>query len=217
MKIAQQHFDKAAATWDEMPLRVKLAEDVAAAIIGQVTIAPAMTALDFGCGTGLLTLQLQPLVQSIIGVDSSQGMLDIFNAKIAAANLANVTTLLLDADQGGTLTGSYDLVVSGMTLHHIRATAQLLAQFHTVLAPGGTLALADLDQEDGQFHDDSTGVFHHGFDRASLHRALTAAGFVDVADVTAAHIEKPGSDGATRTFPVFLITGRKKVLPGVKG
>ncbi len=216
MKTEQQHFDKAAATWDEMPLRVKLAEDVATAIIRQVAIAPDMTALDFGCGTGLLTLQLQPLVQSITGVDSSQGMLDIFNAKIASANIDNVGTLFLDSDQGGTLTGTYDLIVSGMTLHHIRDIAPLLAQFYTVLAPGGTLALADLDREDGQFHDDSTGVFHHGFDRASLHRSFMDAGFVDVEDVTAANIEKPGRDGATRTFPVFLLTGRKKVLPMVK-
>jgi len=209
MKTEKRDFDKAAASWDEKPLRVKLAEDVANTIVRQVAISQDMTALDFGCGTGLLTLQLQPLVKSITGVDSSQGMLDIFNSKITTANIDNVCTLFLDSDKGGTLTGKYDLIVSSMTLHHIREIASLLAQFYTVLAPGGTLCLADLDLDDGQFHDDSTGVFHNGFDRASLHRSFTDAGFVGIQDVTAAKIEKQARDGQTRKFSVFLMTGRK--------
>ena len=210
LKTEKRDFDKAAVSWDEIPLRVQLAEDVAKTIVRQVAISREMTALDFGCGTGLLTLQLQPLVKSITGVDSSQGMLDIFNSKIATANINNAGTLLLDIDKGGTLTGQYDLIVSGMTLHHIREIAPLLAQFHTVLAPGGTLCLADLDLDDGQFHNDSTGVFHNGFDRASLHRSFTDAGFVDVQDATAAKIEKQARDGQTRKFSVFLMTGRKE-------
>lgn len=210
LKIEKRDFDKAAASWDEMPLRVKLAKDVANTIVRQVAISKDMTALDFGCGTGLLTLQLQPLVKSITGVDSSQGMLDIFNSKIATADINNAGTLFLDIDKGGTLTGQHDLIVSGMTLHHIRNIAPLLAQFYTVLAPGGTLCLADLDLDDGQFHDDSTGVFHNGFDRAALHSSFAKAGFVGVQDVTAAKIEKQSRDGQTRKFSVFLITGRKE-------
>jgi 2-polyprenyl-3-methyl-5-hydroxy-6-metoxy-1,4-benzoquinol methylase len=210
MKTEKRDFDKAAASWDEKPLRVKLAEDVANTIVRQVTISKNMTALDFGCGTGLLTLQLQPLVQFITGVDSSQGMLDIFNAKIASANIDNVCTLFFDSDKGSTLMGQYDFIVSSMTLHHIKEIATLLAQCYTVLAPGGTLCLADLDLDDGQFHDDSTGVFHNGFDRGSLRRSFTDAGFSEVWDVTAAKIEKKARDGQTREFPVFLMTGRKK-------
>jgi ubiquinone/menaquinone biosynthesis C-methylase UbiE len=210
MNTEMRDFDKAAASWDEKPLRVKLAKDVADAIVREVAISQDMTALDFGCGTGLLTLQLQPLVKSVTGVDSSQGMLDIFNAKIATANIDNAGTLILDIDKGGTLTGQHDLIVSGMTLHHIRRIAPLLAQFYRVLAPGGTLCLADLDLDDGQFHDDSNGVFHNGFARASLHRSLTEAGFVGVKDVTAAKIEKQARDGQIKIFSVFLMTGRKK-------
>lgn len=209
MKNEKRDFDKEAAAWDEQPTRVKLANDIAAAIVNQITITTDMDALDFGCGTGLLTLQLQPLIRSITGVDSSRGMLEVFQVKIAKLQLANVRTRLCDLDQGEMLEGRYDLIVSGMTLHHVKEIAPLLAQFHAVMATGGTLCLADLDLEGGQFHADSTGVFHNGFDRAVLRQLLVDAGFVGVTDETAAEIEKPARDGAMKRFSVFLMTGKK--------
>ena len=210
MKTEKRDFDKEAASWDENPTRVKLAKDIAGAMVKQVTITADMEALDFGCGTGLLTLELQPLVHTITGVDSSRGMLDIFNAKIAALELAHTRSLLCDLEKGDTLSGRYDLVVSSMTLHHVKEIAPLLAQFHKVMAPGGLLCLADLDLEGGQFHQDNTGVFHFGFDRAALRHLLIAAGFVEIEEVTAAEIEKPASIGAMKRFSVFLLTGRKQ-------
>jgi precorrin-6B methylase 2 len=57
MSSEKRDFDKEAAAWDEQPARVQLAGDVAAAIVRQVTLRTDMDVLDFGCGTGLLTLQ----------------------------------------------------------------------------------------------------------------------------------------------------------------
>lgn len=50
-------------------------------------------ALDFGCGTGNLTMALRDgLGEKVIGVDLSQGMLDKFKSK---AEGRGVTTLLM--------------------------------------------------------------------------------------------------------------------------
>ena len=92
MGSEKRDFDQAAASWDERPQRVKLAKDVADAVIRLGGVQPTMDVLDFGCGTGLLTLQLQPLVHSITGVDSSRGMLEILNGKISGRKLANART-----------------------------------------------------------------------------------------------------------------------------
>ncbi len=209
MNMEKRDFDQEAASWDEHPTRVRLAKEVAGVMVQQVTMTPEMDALDFGCGTGLLTLQLQPLVGTITGVDSSRGMLDIFKAKIDGLQLGNVKSLLCDLDTGDTLSGSYDLVVSNMTLHHVKEIAPLLRQLHAVLAPGGTLCLADLDAEHGQFHEDNTGVFHFGFEREALQALCIDAGFVAVTAVTATEIEKPAHNGTLRRYPVFLLTARK--------
>lgn len=209
MTSEKRDFDKEAALWDEKPQRVKLATEVAEAMVQRVALTPTMEALDFGCGTGLLTLQLQPLVRSITGVDSSAGMLAVLEDKINRLKLANVRTLLCDLDQGERLTGRYDLVVSSMTLHHIREVDGLLRQWHDILAPGGTLAVADLDSEGGRFHGDNTGVFHFGFDRAALEQSCAQAGFSELSVDTATEISKPDASGRPSRFTVFLLTARK--------
>ncbi len=210
MNSEKRDFDKEAASWDEQPQRVKLAEDAAASIIKQVSPNAAMDALDFGCGTGLLTLRLQPLVRSIAGVDSSQGMLDILDQKIGRMGLTNVRSLLVDLDKGDVLSGAYDLIVSSMTLHHVKEIRPLIDQFYRIAAPSGYLSIADLDLDDGQFHKDNTGVFHFGFDRAKLRKIYEQAGFQEVQDITAAEMTRPTASGEIRTFTIFLMTGRKK-------
>lgn len=105
MSREKRDFDKEAAAWDENPARVKLADDVLAAMVRQVSPDAGMAAVDFGCGTGLLTLRLASSVRSIIGVDSSEGMLDVLAAKVAKGNVTNIKTLCLDLDRGDTLPG----------------------------------------------------------------------------------------------------------------
>lgn len=203
-------FDAGAASWDEEPRRVKLANDVAEAISSQIALSPGMDVLDFGCGTGLVAVQLSPLVRSVTGVDTSRGMLDIFKTKVEQQHLTNVSTRFLDLDRGDVLQGSYHLIVSIMTLHHVKDIGPLLDRFHEIMVPGGYLCIADLDLEDGEFHGNNEGVFHDGFDRAALRQDFIEAGFQDVRDATAATMTKPIASGEERRFTVFLMIGRKK-------
>jgi ubiquinone/menaquinone biosynthesis C-methylase UbiE len=205
----RKDFDREAASWDEKPDRVRLANDVANAIRSEITLTPDMDVLDFGCGTGLVALCLQPFVRSVTGGDSSRGMLEVLSAKITRQNLANVRTLLLVPEECDTLTGPYHLISSSMTFHHVPDIEPLLSLFYRTISPGGYLAIADLDSEGGMFHGSGDGVFHPGFEREELRRAFTAAGFEEVRDTTAAEIVKPDCTGAMRSFSVFLMTGRK--------
>ena len=206
----KRNFDSVAATWDENPGRVKLSQDVARAIRDRVRPTPEMDVLDFGCGTGLLTLQLQPLVRSITGIDSSQGMLDILDGKIRKQRLTNVRTRLVDLDKGDALTGEYDLIVSSMTFHHVQDVRAVLKAMAGILRPSGQVAVADLDCDGGKFHDSNEGVFHFGFDRCIMMKHMEAAGFGSVRNRTAAIMQKPSPAGEARTFTIFLMTGRKR-------
>ncbi|MBF0386897.1 MAG: class I SAM-dependent methyltransferase [Candidatus Omnitrophica bacterium] len=202
-------FDKDAQSWDDSPLRTNLAKEVAAAIMRQVGLKEGMDVLDFGCGTGLLSFNIRPLVRSVTGVDTSKGMLDVFLAKARQHGGGNMKAYLLDLTLNERLSGSYHLVMSSMTLHHVKDTRMLVEQFYKVLEDGGHLALADLDVEDGRFHDSHDGVFHLGFDRVQLVRLLEVVGFREVSCSKATQICKADAEGQERVFSVFLITGRK--------
>ena len=53
-------FDARAATWDDDPTKVERAQAVADAIVRHVSLTGAMNAMEFGCGTGLLSFMLRP-------------------------------------------------------------------------------------------------------------------------------------------------------------
>ncbi|MCM0082981.1 class I SAM-dependent methyltransferase [Geomonas sp. Red32] len=208
-KEGRRDFDAAAAQWDEQPRRVKLGSDIVEAIRKEVPLDSRMVALDYGCGSGLVTLGLQPYVQHITGGDSSTGMLEILDGKVKAAGLTNVDGILLDLEVEVKLEKQYDLIVSSMTMHHVEDVAKLIESLAASLKPGGWLALADLQAEDGSFHDDSTGVFHHGFEPAFLSGAFAKSGLSQVHTAVAAVIEKPSPDGPVRHYPVVLCVGKR--------
>lgn len=201
-------FSRDAAAWDENPGRVRLASQVAAAIVEEARPHRRMNVLDFGCGTGLMSLPWADRVGHLSGADSAQGMLDVFSAKAEEMGLVErVRTILVDETLHA-LHGPYDLIVSSMTLHHIRDLATLFARFFAELSPGGKVCLADLDPDEGLFHEDNQGVFHFGFDRSAMSGLLCAAGFVPVAECTASEVVKPTPNGPRR-FSVFLISAEK--------
>ncbi|MHB9074997.1 MAG: class I SAM-dependent DNA methyltransferase [Desulfobaccales bacterium] len=202
-------FDKEAAVWDANPGRVKLAHDVADAIIRELKPTQDLDVLDFGCGTGLVTLRLQPLVRSITGVDSSQGMLAVLQDKVKKQGLPNVHPRFDDFQSGDRVTGQFHLLVSSMTMHHVPDIAELLRVWFDLLLPDGRLSVADLDKEDGSFHGDNTGVYHLGFERTAVKELFEEIGFCEVRAMTAASMVKEIAGKGNREFTVFLITGRK--------
>jgi ubiquinone/menaquinone biosynthesis C-methylase UbiE len=205
----KRDFDKLAVSWDDEPRRLKLASELAGTIMREVELARDMDLLDFGCGTGLITLHLQPHVRSLRGADTSAGMLEVLQGKLNEHGITNVSLLLLDPAKEVRIDGRYHLVVSGMTMHHIVDIKTLLREFHRILLPGGRVCIADLDEEDGSFHSDNTGVVHFGFDRPEMASMLASAGFKEIKSVTAARIVKDDETGKSREYPVFLMIARK--------
>jgi ubiquinone/menaquinone biosynthesis C-methylase UbiE len=197
-------FDARATSWDGDPGRLQLADHLFSALDQRLPLRPEWTALDYGCGTGLLTLALASRLRRVLAVDSSRGMLDVLEHKIDALGLPHVDTLHADFEHAPLPDGPFDLIASAMTLHHVGRIGSLFQSFSRLLAPDGRLALFDLDVEDGTFHATPDGVRHNGFHRDDLARALADAGFQDVDFTTATRIEKHG-----RAYPVFLATARR--------
>lgn len=202
------NFDERAKDWDSDPDKVKRAHAVADAIRQAIPLSKEMRALEYGCGTGLVSFALQPHLGQITLADTSQGMLDVLCEKIASADVKNMQPVRLDLLSDPLPDTQYDLTYSLLTLHHIHDVNKMLARFRDVLVPGGHLLVADLDKEDGSFHTDGSTDVHLGFDRAELQKTVEEAGFGNVQFSTPYEIKKKiGNE--EKTFPVFLLSAQK--------
>ena len=202
------NFDERAKDWDSDPMKVNRAKTVAQTIRSAIPLTREMIALEYGCGTGLLSFALQSDLAQITLADTSQGMLDVLAEKISALGVANMTPLRLDLSTDPLPDSPFDLTYSLMTLHHIPDARDILKKFHALLTPGGWLCIADLDKEDGTFHTDGTSDVHLGFERGELQKWVEDAGFSDVKFSTAFEIKKKIGE-AEKIFPVFLLTAQK--------
>ena len=195
-------FQDKARDWDSRPIPQIISERVGDALSRAIQWSPTMEIMDFGAGTGLVTARVASRVKRLWAVDVSASMLEQLRAKQALAD--RVETVCQDI-LTKPLSRTFDGIVSAMAMHHVQDLPRLLERFQEHLVPGGFVALADLDQEDGSFHPAGIeGVYHHGFDREQLAEQLVDAGFVDPTFETAVTLERDGRD-----YPVFLVTATR--------
>ena len=198
-------FDKKAKDWDADSFKKKLSSAIGASILENVTLHDQMSVMDFGAGTGLVSSQVAPLVNKIVAVDISESMLSRLAAKPELQGKVEVICQdILETPLTGE-NGKVDLIMSAMAMHHVEDTSKLIQRFAEHLKQGASVALADLDKEDGSFHPkDTEGVYHFGFERDKLQALLEKNGFGDIHFNTAHTVDKGEVE-----FPIFLVTATK--------
>jgi cyclopropane fatty-acyl-phospholipid synthase-like methyltransferase len=204
--MTSSSFDQRAQDWDKQPYRHERAKAVALQLQAQIAIRPGMTALEFGCGTGLLGFNLIPYFGFVTFADLSEQMLAQVQVKLQEQQIRNADTCLIDIATE-ILPKSYDCIVSLMTLHHIQEYKATIALLVAHLAPGGFLCIADLDKDDGSFHG-SEETAHHGIDRVYLRQIFEQNGLTRIEDSTP-YVMKMDRGSGVREYPVFLLTGKK--------
>ena len=134
---------------------------------------------------------------------------EILKAKISEQVIKNVFSQHLDLHHDD-CEQDFDLIFSSMTLHHLADIDCILAKLFHCLKSGAIIALADLDEKDGSFHQDNPeGVMHNGFNRKELARNLERLGFSAVHVNTVHTIRRKNSQGDEKPYPVFLLTALK--------
>lgn len=203
MKSQQKDFFKEKAQeYDKESSRTQNVDHIAQAILKDVTFLKEMHIMDFGSGTGLLLSNIAPHVGKITAVDISSSMNEVLRSKM---NTINCKLEIAEIDiTKETLDRKFDVIISSMAVHHIENLTDLFKIFYTLLHENGTIAIADLDKEDGSFHTTNTGVFHNGFDREEFLAIAKSVGFKDLKTQNASKVEKP-----TGSYSVFLLTGKK--------
>lgn len=200
MSSSTNPFDNSAKNWDTRRMSVQLAE-VEKLLLPLLVLNDQQHWLDFGAGTGLLSVPLAAKVGQVTALDTSEKMLEV----LAEKGVRNIQTLNQNIFSG--LPHNYDGVVSCMALHHVESTEALLKQFYQHLNNDGQLALVDLYAEDGSFHGDNEakGVKHHGFDIEELRATAEAIGFVEVSFAEIMQLQHRNG----REYPLFVMLARR--------
>ena len=202
-------FERAAARWEEKPRRIDRTRDVAEAIREAVALSPEMTALEIGCGSGLVTMALCEDLGTIVALDTSEEALKALQAKIDDMGVSNITPLRLDLTVDPLPDLQVDVIFSSMALHHIADPARMVKRAARLLRPGGVMCIADLDAEDGSYHGDNGEKVHHGFSSGQMAAFFAAAGLQPVGSGVAHTIERSRPDGGTDAYPVLLSLGQR--------
>ena len=197
-------FDEEAKLWDKRKRRYKVAKSVVDNIIKNIELKNEFCVLDYGCGTGLVAYQLLDFVDNLMGMDSSPKMLEEFllkdsKGKKVSAMIHNIDTQKLPVD-------SFDLIVSSMTMHHIENVNNFFNEANSALKEGGFLVIADLDLEDGTFHDKGNdGVMHFGFEKREIEELYNLNGFEFINYEIVFSIEKND-----KSYKIFTAIGKKR-------
>ena len=162
-------FNHKAETFDS-PKNIFLVNLVCQAVEKQINLISDKEILDFGGGTGLLTLPLAKQAKSVTLVDISEKMLEQARLKAEQQDIKNIQFLEQDLLEKP-LEKEFDLIVVCRVLHHMPDLDVALSLFHQHLKEDGQLLIADFTKAEAN---------HHGFELTELEKQLIEHGFSSV-------------------------------------
>ncbi len=166
------------------------------------------SAMELGCGTGLISFNLMDLFEKITLIDTSESMLTSLKEKIQKQNINKMVPLKIDLTEDK-YDEKFDIIYSSMALHHIIDLEKVIQVIHELLNNKGQVCIVDLDKENGDFHlSDPTFDGHKGFCHEKLRLRFDEVGFSNIKIQTFYHGIKEIGDKQI-PYSLFCLTAQK--------
>jgi len=169
----RRFFDAVAGQWRDLSREVLGDFDLAEELAGR--LHPGMIVADLGCGPGELLSHLAASARQVIGVDASPRMLELAAARLA--DRPNVNLRLGELEHLPLREAEAQAVTLSLVLHHVNDPHAALAEARRVLAPGGSLLVAEFDRHANEAMRVKYGDARLGVDEKTLYEWLQTAGF----------------------------------------
>jgi ubiquinone/menaquinone biosynthesis C-methylase UbiE len=166
------------------------------------SLLPPLDVVDFGCGTGILSVEMARWARTVTAIDANPDVLDKARERARREDASNVTFLREDLHHLTLEGGRVDLVVISQSLHHVETPAAVLKEAARLLKPQGRIVVLELMPHDERWVRERLGHRHLGFEPETLRAALADSGF------RALKLTTHSREGAS-PFRVFLLTGEK--------
>jgi ubiquinone/menaquinone biosynthesis C-methylase UbiE len=123
------------------------------AIVAACQLKPGMDVADIGAGTGVFTRPMAKIVGpegKVYGVEISREFVDHLVKSSKEEGLENVVGVLGKDKQTTLEAASLDVAFICDTYHHFEHPAEMLADIHAALRPGGKMIIVDFRREEGK-------------------------------------------------------------------
>ncbi len=166
-------FQQIATTYDTDD-RIKIAKVSSNEIMKH--IYNLQEAIDFGCGTGLVGLELHEYFEEIIFLDTSIKMLEIVDEKIKANKIKNAKTFHIDIEKEENIEIKVDCIFMVQVLLHIKYFEETLKKLYNNLKTGGKIIIVDFKKN----HNVVSDLVHNGFEKEDLINIMKNIGFYNI-------------------------------------
>jgi len=179
-------FDLLANEYDT-DKRIKRSKEFADEIRMYITDGHKKSALEYGCGTGLVGFNLIYDFDSVIFVDSSVNMIEQVSKKLLSLGKTSCYARCCDFLTEIPRDISVDYVILSLVLHHIEDTKTILTRFYGILNSGGHLLIIDKNGG-GKYYANNPDIDgYDGFDQSFLSELIREIGFFIVESKTFWH------------------------------
>lgn len=206
-------FDAVAGEWDRFQGPFYSAGVREAALLR--LLPRGLRVADIGCGTGLLTLALAGVAETVDAVDSSDRMVRLAREKLRRAGAANVTVRRASAEKLPFEDGSLDAVFAFHLLRHLVRPADALGEFGRVVKAGGRVVLVELEPHGIRALRAATGSHHLGLPRETVRAALRRGGFCDARFSSLSPYRVPSESGET-ALATYIVDAVRESAHGQK-
>lgn len=166
-------------------------------------LLPKLDVADFGCGTGVLSIELARWAKRVTAIDSNGQALAQAKERAHREELSNIEFLKGNLEKLSLPSGKKDLVVISQTLHHVVKPDAVLGEASRLLRREGRLIVLELLPHREEWVKNRLGHRHMGFSPEFLQKQAKEAGFSNLAVKTHAR-------DASSPFRLFLLTGVKE-------
>ena len=172
-------FEMIANRYDT-PERIEIANVSSDAIREFLVDVKNKSAIDFGCGTGLVGMNLIDVFHSVLFLDSSQNMIHEVEHKISSSSIQNAATLCFDIEKDGHLDLQADYIFMVQVLLHIKDVDLILSRLYEILKESGHLLIVDFNKNENIVSD----MVHNGFVQMELTDAMAQIGYRNIQSQT---------------------------------
>ncbi|HUB30732.1 MAG TPA: metalloregulator ArsR/SmtB family transcription factor [Terracidiphilus sp.] len=166
-------------------------------------LLPPMVIADLGSGDGGSAVLLSESAVRVIGVDSSEKMLDVAREQALRAAAHNVEFRLGEMEELPIDDASVDLAFFSQSLHHAAHPERALREAARIVRAGGRIAILDLAKHRFEEARDLYADEWLGFSEAEMETMLAKAGFDDI------RVSIVDKDPDAPQFQTLLAVGRK--------